>query len=138
MQNIQKEIDANIKKVLLSGHKSWEANVKQLKQTGGVSRTKPPSASATRDAIWLALMALGIGPATKSSRTRILFRHGRSDLIAGAMTVFVDCDPKPSALTRPKSGAIPQTKAIVPSTSWPMPTWQQSRNADKHCQAHRG
>ena len=117
--NIQAEIDANIKQVLESGEyvmgpmlKRFEAELAAycgLKHAIGVN-------SGT-DAIWLALMALGIGPGDECITTpNTFFATAEAIWIAGATVVFVDCDPLTKCIDPEKIEAAitERTKAIVP------------------------
>ena len=63
-KNIQAEIDANMQKVLLSGNYVQGPMLKQFEaEFAAYSGTKYAVGLANgTDAIWLALMALGIGP----------------------------------------------------------------------------
>lgn len=117
--NIQAEIDANIKQVLESGEyvmgpmlKRFEAELAAycgMKHAIGVN-------SGT-DAIWLALMALGIGPGDECITTpNTFFATAEAIWIAGATAVFVDCDPLTKCIDPDKIEAAitERTKAIVP------------------------
>ncbi|MBI2946387.1 MAG: DegT/DnrJ/EryC1/StrS family aminotransferase [Verrucomicrobia bacterium] len=118
-RNIQKEIDANIQKVLLSSQyvmgpmlKQFEAELAAyhgMKYAVGVGNGT--------DAIWLVLMALGIGPGDEViTHPNTFFATAEAIWIAGATAVFVDCDSKTKCIDPAKiEGAItPKTKAIVP------------------------
>jgi dTDP-4-amino-4,6-dideoxygalactose transaminase len=69
------------------------------------------------DAIWLALMALGIGAGDEViTHPNTFFATAEAIWIAGATAVFVDCDPRtkcidPAAIERAVSS---KTKAIIP------------------------
>jgi len=69
------------------------------------------------DAIWLALMALGIGPGDEViTHANTFFATAEAIWIAGATAVFVDCDPKTKCIDPAKVEAAitPKTKAIIP------------------------
>jgi dTDP-4-amino-4,6-dideoxygalactose transaminase len=69
------------------------------------------------DAIWLALMALGIGPGDEViTHPNSFFATAEAIWIAGATAVFVDCDPKTKCIDPAKVEAAitPKTKAIIP------------------------
>jgi len=70
--NIKSEIDKNIKTVLESGSYVMGPMLKRFEaELAAYHGTKYAVGLGNgTDAIWLALMALGIGPATKSSPTR--------------------------------------------------------------------
>ncbi|MBI5387002.1 MAG: DegT/DnrJ/EryC1/StrS family aminotransferase [Verrucomicrobia bacterium] len=118
-KNVQKEIDANVQEVLLSGNyvqgpmlKRFEGEFAQYSST----RYAVGVANGT-DAIWLALMALGIGPGDEViTHPNTFFATAEAIWIAGATTVFVDCDPRTKCIDPAKIEAAitPKTKAIVP------------------------
>jgi dTDP-4-amino-4,6-dideoxygalactose transaminase len=69
------------------------------------------------DAIWLALMALGIGEGDEViTHPNTFFATAEAIWIAGATAVFVDCDPKTKCIDPAKIEAAitPKTKAIIP------------------------
>src|SRR3989442_4419139 len=69
------------------------------------------------DAIWLALMALGVGPGHEViTHPNTFFATAEAIWIAGATAVFVDCDPKTKCIDPKKIEAAitRKTKAIVP------------------------
>jgi dTDP-4-amino-4,6-dideoxygalactose transaminase len=69
------------------------------------------------DALWLAFMALGIGPGDEVITTsNTFFATAEAIWIAGATAVFVDCDPKTCNIATDliEAAITPKTKAIVP------------------------
>lgn len=118
-QNIKSEIDANIHEVLMSGQyvmgpmlKRFEAELARYHGTKyaiGVGNGT--------DAIWLALMALGIGPGDEViTHPNTFFATAEAIWIAGATAVFVDCCPKTKCIcpANIEAAITPKTKAIVP------------------------
>ncbi len=117
--NIKAEIDKNMQEVLLSGQyvlgpmlKRFEGELAQYfgcKYAIGVGNGT--------DAIWLVLMALGIGPGDEViTHPNTFFATAEAAWIAGAKVVFVDCDPKTKCIDPAKIEAAisPRTKAIIP------------------------
>jgi dTDP-4-amino-4,6-dideoxygalactose transaminase len=117
--NIKSEIDAKIREVLESGQyvqgpmlKQFEAEAAKYfdcKYAIGV-------ANGT-DAIWLVLMALGIGPGDEViTHPNSFFATAEAIWIAGATAVMVDCDPRTKCIDPAKIEAAisPKTKAIIP------------------------
>src|SRR2546428_9763796 len=118
-RNVQKEIDANLQQVLLSGQyvmgpmlKRFEEELARyhgMKYAVGVGNGT--------DAIWLTLMALGIGAGDEViPHPNPFFATAEGIWIAGATVVFVDCDPKTKCIDPAKIEAAitPKTKAIIP------------------------
>ncbi len=117
--NIQAEIDANIKKVLESGNYVQGPMLKQFEaEFAAYSGTKYAIGVANgTDAIWLALMALGVGPGDEViTHPNTFFATAEAIWIAGATAVFVDCCPKTKCICPEKIEAAitPRTKAIIP------------------------
>ena len=117
--NIQAEIDGNIKKVLESGSYVMGPMLTQFeKEFAAYSGTKYAIGLANgTDAIWLALMALGIGPGDEViTHPNTFFATAEAIWIAGATAVFVDCCPKTKCICPDKIEAAitPKTKAIIP------------------------
>jgi dTDP-4-amino-4,6-dideoxygalactose transaminase len=117
--NIQKEIDANMQKVLLSGNYVQGVMLKQFEgELAAYHGTKfAVGVGNGTDAIWLALMALGIGPGDEViTHPNTFFATAEAIWIAGATAVFVDCCPKTKCICPDKIEAAitPKTKAIVP------------------------
>jgi dTDP-4-amino-4,6-dideoxygalactose transaminase len=117
--NIKAEIDQNIHTVLESGAyvmgpmlKKFEAELAAYHGT----QFAIGFGNGT-DAIWLALMALGIGPGDEViTHPNTFFATAEAIWIAGATAVFVDCDPKTKCIDPAKIEAAitPKTKAIIP------------------------
>ena len=118
-ENIKGEIDANINEVLMSGKyvlgpmlSRFEEESKKYfgtKHAIGVGNGT--------DAIWLVLMALGIGPGDEViTHANSFFATAEAIWIAGAKAVLVDCDPKTKNINPDKiERAInKKTKAIIP------------------------
>jgi len=118
-KNIQKEIDANIQEVLLSGNyvqgpmlKRFEAELATYHGT-----LYAVGVGNGTDAIWLALMALGIGPGDEViTNANTFFATAEAIWIAGATAVLVDCCPKTKCICADKIEAAitPRTRAIIP------------------------
>ncbi len=117
--NIKSEIDANIHEVLESGAyvmgpmlKRFEGELAQYhgtKHAVGVGNGT--------DAIWLSLMALGVGPGDEViTHPNTFFATAEAIWTAGATAVFVDCCPKTKCICPDKIEAAitPKTKAIIP------------------------
>lgn len=118
-QNIQAEIDANIKEVLESGQYVMGPMLKRFEQElAEYSGTKYAIGVGNgTDAIWLSLMALGVGPGDECiTTTNTFFATAEAIWVAGATAVFVDSDPKTNCIDPSKIEAAitPKTKAIIP------------------------
>lgn len=118
-RNIQKEIDANLQQVILSGNYVQGPMLKQFEgEFAAYSGTRYAAGLANgTDAIWLALMALGIGPGDEViTHPNTFFATAEAIWIAGATAVFVDCCPKTKCICPDKIAAAitPRTKAIIP------------------------
>jgi dTDP-4-amino-4,6-dideoxygalactose transaminase len=117
--NIQAEIDANIKKVLESGEYVQGPMNKQFeKELAAFHGTKfAIGVGNGTDAIWLVLMAMGIGPGDEViTHPNTFFATAEAIWITGATAVFVDCDPQTKCIDPAKIEAAitPKTKAIIP------------------------
>jgi dTDP-4-amino-4,6-dideoxygalactose transaminase len=118
-QNIKAEIDANMQRVLMSGEYVQGPMLKQFEaEFAKYSGTKfAVGLGNGTDAIWLALMALGIGPGDEViTHPNTFFATAEAIWIAGATAVFVDCCPKTKCIDPAKIEAAitPKTKAIIP------------------------
>ena len=118
-KNIQAEIDANIKRVLESGEYVQGPMLKQFEQELATFHDVAHAAGTGNgtDAIWLALMAMDIGPGDEViTHPNTFFATAEAIWIAGATAVFVDCDPKTKCIDPAKIEAAitPKTKALIP------------------------
>jgi dTDP-4-amino-4,6-dideoxygalactose transaminase len=117
--NIKKEIDANITEVLESGQYVMGPMLGRFeKELAAYHGTKHAIGVGNgTDAIWLSLMALGVGPGDECiTHTNTFFATAEAIWIAGATAVFVDSDPKTNCIDPSKIEAAitPKTKAIIP------------------------
>src|SRR5436309_4079115 len=117
--NIKTQIDANINDVIESGQYVLGPMLKRFEgEFAAYSGTKYAIGLANgTDAIWLALMALGIGPGDECiTNANTFFATAEAIWIAGATAVLVDCDPKTKCLDPDavRKAITPRTKAIVP------------------------
>ena len=117
--NIKSEIDRNIQTVLESGQYVMGPMLKQFEaELATYHGTKYAIGLGNgTDAIWLALMALGIGPGDEViTHPNTFFATAEAIWIAGATAVFVDCCPKTKCICPDKIEAAitPRTKAIIP------------------------
>ena len=117
--NIKKEIDDNIAKVLESGEYVQGPMNKQFeKELAAFHGMKYAIGTGNgTDAIWLALMALGIGPGDEViTNANTFFATAEAIWIAGATAVLIDCDPKTKCIDPAKIEAAitPKTKCIIP------------------------
>ena len=118
-KNIQSEIDANIRRVLESGEYVQGPMLKQFEQELAAFHglTHAIGTGNGTDAIWLALMAMGIGPGDEViTHPNTFFATAEAIWIAGATAVFVDCDPRTKCIdpARIEAAITPKTKAIIP------------------------
>ncbi len=117
--HIKAEIDANIHQVLESGQYVMGPMLKRFEsELAAYSGTKYAIGVGNgTDAIWLALMALGVGPGDECvTTTNTFFATAEAIWIAGATAVFVDCDPRTKCIDPAKIEAAitPKTKALIP------------------------
>lgn len=117
--NIKSEIDANIHQVLESGQYVMGPMLKRFEgELAAYHGTKYAIGLGNgTDAIWLALMALGIGPGDEViTHPNTFFATAEAIWIAGATAVFVDCCPKTKNICpeKIKEAITPKTKAIIP------------------------
>lgn len=117
--NIKTEIDGTMQEVLESGSyvmgpmlKRFE---KELAEYHGMKYAV--GVNSGTDALWLAFMALGIGPGDECITTvNTFFATAEAIWIAGATAVFVDSDARTNCIDASKIEAAitPRTKALVP------------------------
>jgi dTDP-4-amino-4,6-dideoxygalactose transaminase len=117
--NIKSEIDQNIQTVLESSQYVMGPMLKKFEsELAAYHGTKYAIGLANgTDAIWLALMALGVGPGDEViTHPNTFFATAEGIWIAGATAVFVDCDPVTKCIDPAKIEAAitPKTKAIIP------------------------
>ncbi len=117
--NIKAEIDANMKEVLESGQYVMGPMLKRFeKELAAYHGTKYAIGVGNgTDAIWLSLMALGVGPGDECiTTTNTFFATAEAIWVAGATAVFVDSDPRTNCIDPSKIEAAitPKTKAIIP------------------------
>jgi dTDP-4-amino-4,6-dideoxygalactose transaminase len=117
--NIKSEIDKNIQTVLESGQYVMGPMLKKFEgELAAYHGTKYAVGLGNgTDAIWLALMALGIGPGDEViTNANTFFATAEAIWIAGATAVLIDCDPRTKCIDPAKIEAAitPKTKAIVP------------------------
>jgi len=117
--HIKAEIDANIHTVLESGQYVMGPMLKKFEGELAAYHGAKYAIGVGNgtDAIWLALMALGVGPGDEViTHPNTFFATAEAIWIAGATAVFVDCDPKTKCIDPAKIEAAitPKTKAIVP------------------------
>ncbi|MEI7947826.1 MAG: aminotransferase class I/II-fold pyridoxal phosphate-dependent enzyme, partial [bacterium] len=118
-QNIKGEIDANMQEVLMSGNYVGGPVLARFEEQAKAyfgSKYAIGVGNGT-DAIWLCLMALGVGPGDEViTHANTFFATAEAVWIAGAKVVLVDCDPKtknicPVAI---EAAITPKTKCIIP------------------------
>jgi len=117
--NIKDEIDAKINQVLMSGKfvlgPMGEQFEKELAAFTGMKHAI--GVGNGTDAIWLTLMALGIGAGDEViTHPNTFFATAEAAWVVGATVVFVDCDPKTRCIdpTKIEAAITPRTKAIIP------------------------
>ena len=118
-KNIKDEIDANIEKVLLSGKFIQGPMLAGFEeQAVAYFGTKHAVGVGNgTDAIWLSLMALGVGPGDEViTHANTFFATAEAAWIAGARVVLVDCDPKTKCIDPAKieAAVTDRTRAIIP------------------------
>jgi len=117
--NIKGEIDKNIAEVLESGQYVMGPMLSRFeKELAAYFGTKYAIGVGNgTDAIWLTLMALGVGPGDECiTTTNTFFATAEACWVAGAKVVFVDCDPKTRNIDPKKieKAITKKTKAIIP------------------------
>lgn len=117
--NLKSEIDKNIQTVLESGQYVMGPMLKKFEgELAAYHGMKYAVGTGNgTDSIWLALLALGIGPGDEViTHPNTFFATAEAIWIAGATAVFVDCDPATKCIDPAKIEAAitPKTKAIIP------------------------
>lgn len=117
--NLKKEIDANLETVIESGQYVMGPMLARFEQEFAEfhgSRHAVGVGNGT-DAIWLALMAMDIGPGDEViTNANTFFATAEAIWIAGATAVLVDCEPGTRCIdpARAEAAVTPRTKAIIP------------------------
>ncbi len=117
--NIKDEIDKNISEVLESGSYVMGPMLDKFeKELARYAGTKHAIGVGNgTDAIWLSLMALGIGPGDEViTPANTFFATAEAIWITGAKAVLVDCDPKTKCIdpNAVETAITPKTKAAIP------------------------
>jgi len=117
--NIKSEIDAKISEVLMSGQYVQGPMLAAFeKQASAYFGTKHAIGVGNgTDAIWLCLMALGVGPGDEViTHPNTFFATAEAAWIVGASVVFVDCDPKTKCIDPAliEKAITKKTKCIIP------------------------
>ncbi|MBN2451997.1 MAG: DegT/DnrJ/EryC1/StrS family aminotransferase [Lentisphaeria bacterium] len=117
--NIKDEIDAKIREVLMSGKYVQGPMLAAFEKEAAAyfgSRHAIGVGNGT-DALWLSLMALGVGPGDEViTHANTFFATVEAIWTAGAAAVLVDCDPRTRNIdpARIEAAVTPRTKAILP------------------------
>src|SRR5215510_6653014 len=117
--NIKSEIDQNIQTVLESSQYVMGPMLKRFEGELAAFHGMKFAVGLGNgtDAIWLALMALGVGPGHEViTHPNTFFATAEAIWIAGATAAFVDCDPKTKCIDpkKIKAAITRKTKAIIP------------------------
>ncbi len=117
--DLQAEIDGAIRAVLESGEYVMGPTLarfeKELAHYAGMKHAV--GVNSGTDALWLPLLALGVGPGDEVITTaNTFFATAEAIWIAGARVVFVDIEPDTCLIDarRIEAAITPRTKAIVP------------------------
>jgi len=116
--NIKNEIDKNIQNVLESGSYVLGPVLERFeKELAKYCNSKYAIGVGNgTDAIWLSLMALGVGCGDECiTNANTFFATAEAIWIAEAKAVLVDCDPRTKCIdpTAVESAVTPKTKAII-------------------------
>ena len=117
--SIKAEIDKNIQEVIESGQYVMGPMLKRFeKEFAEFHGTKHcVGVGNGTDAIWLSLMALGVGAGDECiTTTNTFFATAEAIWVAGATAVFVDSDPRTNCIDPSKieAAVTEKTKCIVP------------------------
>ena len=117
--NIKAEIDAKMQEVLESGEYVMGPMLKRFESEFAAycGMRYAVGLNSGTDALWLAFLALGIGPGDECiTTTNTFFATAEAMWIVGATAVFVDSDPKTNCIdpTKIEAAITPRTKALVP------------------------
>ena len=117
--NIRSEIDANIQEVLESGQHVMGPMLQRFEREFAAYHGLKYAVGVGNgtDALWLTLLALGIGPGDECiTTTNTFFATAEAIWIANATAVFVDSDPKTNCIDPAgiEAAITAKTKALVP------------------------
>lgn len=117
--NLKQELDGAIQQVILSGEYVLGPTLNRFEQELAAYHNMKHAigVNSGTDAIWLALMALGVGPGDEVITTsNTFFATAEAAWIAGAGVAFVEIEPDTCLIDPAKIEAAitPRTKAIIP------------------------
>jgi len=117
--NLKTEIDKAFFEVMESGTYVLGPKVKQFEQelAAYCNLKEAVGVNSGTDALWLAFLAMGIGPGDEVITTsNTFFATAEAIWLVGATPVLVDCDPKTCNIdvSLIEAAISPRTKAIVP------------------------
>ena len=117
--NIKGEIDANMQEVIQSGNFVGGPVLARFEEQAKAyfGTEYAIGVGNGTDAIWLTLMALGVGAGDEViTHPNTFFATAEAAWITGAKVVFVDCDPKTKCIdpTKIEAAITDKTKAIIP------------------------
>ncbi len=117
--NLRAEIDGAIHQVLESGVYVLGPEVEQFERelAAWCGLKDSVGVNSGTDALWLVLMAMGIGPGDEViTVSNTFFATAEAIWLAGATPVLVDCDPRTFNIdvNRIEAAITPRTRAIVP------------------------
>ncbi len=117
--NIEREIDANIHDVLVSGQYVMGSMLRRFEQELADYRRMKYAVCIGNgtDALWPTFMALGIGPGDECiTTTNTFFATAEAIRIGNATAVFVDSDANTNCidLSLIEDAITPKTRALVP------------------------
>lgn len=118
-ERIRPELDRRMKAVLAHGQYIMGPEVKELEErlAAYVGVKHCIAASSGTDTLFIALLALGIGPGDEVITSPFTFiATGEMIALTGAQPVFVDIDPRTYNIdpTKIDAAITPRTKAIMP------------------------
>ena len=117
--NIKEEIDTNMQEVIQSGNFVGGPVLARFEEQAKAyfGTEYAIGVGNGTDAIWLTLMALGVGAGDEViTHPNTFFATAEAAWIVGAKVVFVDCDPKTKCIdpTKIEAAITDKTKAIIP------------------------
>jgi dTDP-4-amino-4,6-dideoxygalactose transaminase len=118
-ESVRSEIDAKMQEVLMSGKYVMGPMLARFEQELAeyMGMKHAVGVGNGTDAIWLTLMALGVGKGDEViTHPNTFFATAEAAWIAGCKVVFVDCDPKTKNIDPAKIEAAitRRTRAIIP------------------------